>query len=169
MTASLLDDAFAHHVWATEQLIDACTDLTPEQLSTLAPGTYGSIIDTFRHLVSSDGWYLSFFRDGITQVDKKTETSLAELRSAITGNGTAWMEVLAEELDPDREVVEHDNDWEVHSPVGLRLAQAIHHGTDHRSHICTVLTTLGIAPPEIDLWAFARATDRERAVRVPAP
>jgi len=34
MSASLLDDAMAHHIWATGRLIDACRDLTPEQLAT---------------------------------------------------------------------------------------------------------------------------------------
>ena len=29
MTASLLDDAMAHHLWATEVLIDACAELPP--------------------------------------------------------------------------------------------------------------------------------------------
>ena len=47
MTASLLDDALAHHIWATERLIETCRDLTDEQLTTPAPGTYGSILDTF--------------------------------------------------------------------------------------------------------------------------
>ena len=135
MVASVLDDAFAHHIWASERLIDECTALTPEQLRTPIPGTYGSIIDTLRHLVRSDGWYLSFLREGIARPDE--EATLGELRSAITGNGAAWMEVLAGELDADADIVEHDNGWEVHSPLGVRLAQVIHHGTDHRSHVCT--------------------------------
>ena len=33
MTTSLLGDAFAHHAWATERLIDACAALAPEQLA----------------------------------------------------------------------------------------------------------------------------------------
>ena len=95
-------------MWATERLLDACTALTPEQLNTPAPGTYGSILATLRHLVEADSWYLSFFRD--------------------------------------------------------RTAQVIHHGTDHRSQICTALTSLGLTPPAIDVWAFAQATGRERVV-----
>ena len=39
--------------------------------------------------------------------------------------------------------------------MGIRLAQAIHHGTDHRSQVCTALTTLGIEPPAIDVWDYA--------------
>jgi uncharacterized damage-inducible protein DinB len=44
------------------------------------------------------------------------------------------------------------------------LAQAIHHGTDHRSQICTVLTSLGIEPPSIGVWDYAEATDRAQRI-----
>jgi uncharacterized damage-inducible protein DinB len=165
MTASLLGDAFAHHVWATERLIDACADLTPEQLRTPAPGTFGSILDTFRHLVSSDGWYLSFFREQPAPIDEDdADVTLAAMRSAITTNGAAWTELLAGELDADRDIVEHGEGWDFHSPLGLRLAQVVHHGTDHRSQICTALTSLGIEPPGIDLWDFGEVTGRTRGV-----
>jgi uncharacterized damage-inducible protein DinB len=163
MTTSLLSDALAHHIWATERLIDECASLTPEQLKTPAPGTYGSIIDTLRHLVSSDSWYLSFFRDQTAPIDEEAEVSLPELRSAITSNGTAWTELLVGKIDADADVVEIDNGWEFHSPMGLRLAQVVHHGTDHRSQVCTALTSLGLMPPEIDLWIFGEATGRTRA------
>jgi hypothetical protein len=36
-----LDDAFAHHVWATLLLVDVCLKLSPEQLDAAVPGTYG--------------------------------------------------------------------------------------------------------------------------------
>ncbi len=152
---TLLDDAFAHHIWATERLIDECAALTPEQLRTPAPGTYGSIIETFRHLVSSDGWYLGFFRDQPVRIDEEADVSLAELRSAITTNGAAWMELLAGELDGEQDIVEHGDSWDFHSPLGFRLAQVVHHGTDHRSQICTALTSLGLDPARdrrLGLW-----------------
>ena len=40
------------------------------------------------------------------------------------------------------------------APKGIRLAQVLHHGTDHRSQICTALTQLGIEPPLIDVWDY---------------
>lgn len=166
---SLLDDAFAHHTWATERLIDGCASLTPEQLTTPAPGTYGPIIATLRHLVASDRWNLSFFRDGTEPIDETADLSLDELRSAIADNGAAWAELLAGGLDPDADTVEIDDAWEVRDPVPVRLAQVLHHGSDHRSQVCTALTSLGVTPPEIDLWAYARETGRERGVRLPAP
>ena len=56
MKSSLLGDAFAHHAWATLQVMDACEALTSEQLETMVPGTFGSIIDTMRHIVGADSW-----------------------------------------------------------------------------------------------------------------
>jgi uncharacterized damage-inducible protein DinB len=166
MSATLLDDAMAHHIWATQRLIDACASLTAEQLATPAPGTFGSILGTFRHVVSSDGWYLSFFREQPAPIEEEAETGLDELRSAITTNGNAWMELLAAGPDGETDMVEHGDGWDFHSPLGFRLAQVIHHGTDHRSQICTALTSLGLTPPEIDLWAYGEATDRTRTARL---
>ena len=169
MTTSLLTDAFAHHIWATERLIDACATLTPEQLTKPAHGTYGSIIDTLRHLVSADGWYLSFYEgERAARIDEEDGAGLAELRAAMTANGPIWLELVGGELDPDADVVEiGDTGWEFHAPTGIRLAQVVHHGTDHRSQICTALTSLGVTPPAIDAWDFAEATGRSRSVPEP--
>jgi uncharacterized damage-inducible protein DinB len=170
MTTSLLSDAFAHHVWATERLIDACAALTPEQLTAPAPGTFGSIIDTLQHLVAADSWYLSLYDNATEQIDEEAETSLAELRSVMASNGTAWTALLAGEVDPDKDVVQlGDTGWEFHAAIGLRLAQVVHHGTDHRSQVCTALSSLGLTPPAIDLWDYGEATGRTREVPAPAP
>jgi uncharacterized damage-inducible protein DinB len=166
---SLLFDSMAHHIWATERLIDACEALTPEQLRAPAPGTYGPILGTLGHLVSTDGWYLTFFRDWTNLIEEDAEVTLAELRSAITTNGTAWMELLAADQDGEADVPERGDGWIFHAPVGFRLAQVTHHGTDHRSQVCTALTSLGVEPPAIDLWAYGEATGRTRAEYLTRP
>ncbi len=169
MTTSSLADAFAHHVWATERIIDSCMDLTAEEMATPVPGTFGSVISTLRHLVSADCWYLSFFTvEPTVQIDEGDDTSLADLRSANAINGEAWTALLNGGVDPDLDVVEHGPDGsEYHARAGVRLAQVIHHGTDHRSQVCTALSSLGRTPPEIDVWSYADATGR--AWEVPAP
>jgi uncharacterized damage-inducible protein DinB len=161
MPGSLLKDAFAHHIWATDRLIEACLPLTREQLVTTAAGTYGPIIATFGHLVAADAWYLVIVA-GVPEPTVDESTSLAEMRSVNSRNGAAWEELLSRDLDPETDVAEREDAAEFHVPLGVRLAQAIHHGTDHRSQICTALTTLGLTPPEIDVWAYADATGRSR-------
>jgi uncharacterized damage-inducible protein DinB len=162
VSRSPLVDAFAHHVWASLRLIDVCLDLKPEQLETAVPGTYGSILDTVRHLVGADASYLSVTSGGRTSPIDEEQMSLAELRAEMEAHGPAWSEVVGRELlDPDVVLVRHRDDGsETHAPLGIRLAQALHHGTDHRSQICTVLTTLGIEPPAIDVWDFCEHEGR---------
>jgi uncharacterized damage-inducible protein DinB len=156
MSRSPLADAFAHHAWATVRLIDTCLDLSPEQLETAVPGTYGSILDTLRHLVGADCGYLSTVTGGLVARIDEDRMDLAELRAVMERNGAAWSTFVARDLDPDAVLVRRrDNGSEVRAPLGIRLAQALHHGTDHRSQVCTALTTLGIEPPEIDAWEYA--------------
>ena len=54
MSSSLLEAAFAHHIWATSRLIDSCLDLPVEDLETSVLGTRGPILETLRHLVLND-------------------------------------------------------------------------------------------------------------------
>ena len=161
---SLYHDAFAHHAWATERILDACSALSDEQLQAPVPGTYGSIIVTLHHLIGTDAWYVTFFREHPEPIDDDTRMSLAELRAVNAANSAAWMSVLDVELDGERDIVEHGDGWEHHAPAGFRLAQVVQHGTDHRSQICTALTSLGLEPPDIDVWAYGKATDRSRGV-----
>jgi uncharacterized damage-inducible protein DinB len=156
MSKPLLADAFGHHIWATERLIDACLALETAQLEANAPGTYGPIIDTMRHLVGADGSYLFALSGGRTTEVEEEGMDLAALRSAITANGSEWAALLAADIDPEADVVRHrDDGTDSHAPAGIRWAQVLHHGTDHRSQICTALTSLGVTPPEIDVWDYA--------------
>jgi len=161
MSLSLLDDAFAHHVWATVRLIDACLPLTREQLATSVPGTYGSIIETLRHLVDGDAFYLYGLTGDRAHAIDTDRMDLRELQSAIKTNSAAWSRLLAQNPDPDAITLERDDDgFERRATMGIRFAQALHHGTDHRSQICTALTSLGVEPPIIDVWEFGKEAGR---------
>ena len=86
---------------------------------------------------------------------------LAALRTAMEAQGVAWLRLLTEDTDADRwSCAATPTGGVTHATVGIRLAQAIHHGTDHRSQICTALTSLGIEPPEIDVWAYGEGVNR---------
>jgi uncharacterized damage-inducible protein DinB len=160
-SGALLQEAFAHHVWASVRLLDACVGLTDQQLATNVPGTYGSILDTARHLVGSDAWYVFRITGDESHRLDEDHMSIAELRDAAERLGDAWAGILATDPDPDALLVVHNEDGsETHIPTAIRLAQALHHGTDHRSQICTALTTLGIDPPGIDVWAYGEELGR---------
>jgi len=165
MARPLLEDAFAHHVWATLRLIDACLGLASEHLEATAPGTFGSIIATVRHIVAADAGYLFALTGGKRALIDADALGLDQLRVEMERNGPEWQSLLGTSPDPDAIVVRHRPDGsQSHAPAGIRLAQALHHGSDHRSQVCTILTTLGVEPPAIDVWDFADEQGRLREV-----
>lgn len=154
--ASTMEVAFAHHVWANLRLLDACADLDGEQLEAGVPGVYGTLIDTLRHVVGGDASYLHLLTDGEVDEIDEAAMGIAQLRAVAAAHGEAWRSLIGSSRDGDAAVVRHRDDGSTSSaPFGVRMAQVPHHGTDHRSQVCTILTTLGIEPPSIDVWDWA--------------
>ena len=163
MTTSILTDAFEHHLWANARILDACAALTEAQLTTPVPGTYGPIIDTLRHLVQADSFYLWVDRGSRgPRIPGDNSLTIDELRGANDEHAAAYRELLARDLDPDEDVVDYGTSGDFSAKQGIRLAQIVHHGSDHRSQVCTGLTSLGIEPPDIDLWAYGGVVGRTR-------
>jgi uncharacterized damage-inducible protein DinB len=160
MPSPLLADAFGHHVWATIRVLDACAGLDDAQLATTVPGTYGSIVNTLRHLVGGDVFYLDVLRGGEPEPFDEATSDIPTLRAVMEAHGPVWQRLVAGDPDPTTVVVEHEDTGETHAPMGIRLAQALYHGTDHRSQVCTALTTLDIEPPAIEVWDYARRDGR---------
>lgn len=156
MSGSLLEAAFAHHVWATLRVVDVCLDLSAEELETNVTGTRGPILDTVRHLVESDAFDLFILTGDRTYNVDAARMSLSEVRGVMERTGSGWTELISGPLDPDvvvREVDENDG-FQRWAPLGFRLAGTLDHGTDHRSQICTALTTIDVEPPKIGVVDF---------------
>lgn len=165
MAKSILADAFEHHHWANGQILDACASLRPDQLASPVSGTYGSIESTLHHLIQADSFYLWVYNGSTGPMIRKDDPlSIDELRAANDRHAARYRQLLAGPLDPDEDVAEHGEGWDFFAKQGIRIAQIVHHGSDHRSQICTGLTALGIEPPDIDLWAYGKAVDRTREV-----
>ena len=162
MSGSLLEAAFAHHVWATLRVIDACRNLSTEELDTNVPGTRGPILETLRHVVESDAFDLFILTTDPAYNVETEAMSLVELREVIERNGSGWAVLISGPLDPDAVVREVDpNDgFQRWAPVGYRLAGTLDHGTDHRSQICTALTTIGVEAPQIGVLDFGSSVGR---------
>jgi uncharacterized damage-inducible protein DinB len=73
----------------------------------------------------------------------------------------AWGELLAGPLDADRVIVEPQEDGSsMEVRAGVLIAQALYHGTAHREQVCTIITSLGLEPPDLEAWAYGTATGR---------
>ncbi|HUG15177.1 MAG TPA: DinB family protein [Thermomicrobiales bacterium] len=155
-------DCFRHNAWATRQVLDACRGLTDEQLRAAVTGTYGSIIDTLRHTVRSEAGYCRRLT-GEAANWLGPDADAPDIDEMIARNddlAARWERFLAAPFDAERIFVIpwHDSDRNV--PAGVVLTQALHHGNEHRTQVCTTLTSIGVESPALGVWEFAEATDR---------
>lgn len=160
-----LVDAFRHSAWATQTLLACCRELSEEQLRATVTGVYGSVIDTLRHIVAAEASYLFRLTGEEPSWDRREASppDLATLTQRAQELAQRWEQFLSTPFDAERllPIAWPDRgDYEV--PAGVVLAQALHHADDHRSQVCTVLTTIGVAPPQLGVWNYALATGRAR-------
>lgn len=146
---------FRHNLWANMALFDACAALDEAQLAATAVGTYGTIYDTLHHLVRAEQGYLYMLTGDspVARMRRENMPDMATLRENARLFGEGLMAVAAG-VTPARMAysVEDDGQWAI--PAGVVLTQVINHATEHRAHIMTILTQMGIQPPELDGWAF---------------
>ena len=150
-------EAFRHNAWATKTLLSACRGLSDEQLGSSATGTYGDILSTFNHIVTSDGGYLRRLTDSGPDwvLARDASADLGQLEARVDETLLGWERFFSQPVDSERLILLNDGAYEAHASV--LIAQALHHGNAHREQICVILTDLGIDPPDIQVWAYAEA------------
>jgi len=151
-----LSEAFQHHSWATERLIQHLRTLPESALSATAEGVYGEVLATLSHLVGADGRYLTYL-EGVAPPARggpDATRSLEELADQLRNQAVRWRVLLARIGDLDVTIPARVDRPELPHATNLLFAQALHHGTDHRTHICTVLSANGYETPDLDVWSY---------------
>ena len=157
MTEAALARLFEHNHWANLLILDACTRLTEAQLDA-APrsATKGTIRVTLAHMASSQQGYLRLLTGIEPPFTWETPPPLEKLRESLTLSGERFLEVARDEAHRVPAGLRRTRDNFLVEPW-VPIVQAINHATEHREQISSMLTDLGITPPEMDGWAFADA------------
>jgi uncharacterized damage-inducible protein DinB len=151
-------EIFRYHKWANLELLASCEALTDEQLQLTAPGTYGTVASTFMHLLAAEQRYLARLGAEQPRFNEESEfLGIAELTAHATRSGDELI-AIAERGKPDEvfETTFQQARYMLHPNV--LLIQALHHGNDHRTHICTILGSHGLEYEGMDGWSYADAT-----------
>jgi uncharacterized damage-inducible protein DinB len=157
---------YEQNTWANLKLMDACEGLGEMQLDTVEDkGFYGSIRDTLQHIVGAEERYV-FRLSG----EKPTNDFLKEdmpfpgfeeLRDRAKAMGERFASIVPGVSDSETFNTEFGGTkFEIDKFVVV--VQAINHGTEHRAQIKTLMTQLGVQPPELDGWTFAGETGAMR-------
>ena len=159
-----LIDGFRHNAWATRGLIDFCRRLNDDQLSAKAVGSYGSILETLKHLIGAECFYTSLLTGRFPdwEWDEAAPADLDQLAGWAADLEAIWEDLLSRPIDAESLLHEDfGNEGYRDARAGIVLAQALHHGTAHREQVATILTSLRFEPPDLDVWAYGESVGRD--------
>ena len=157
MTENILEKLFEHNNWANLRIIQACSALNDEQLDAEPrSATKGSIRTTLTHFVTSQKGYLSLLT---LPVEARPDIPLpyAELQESVRVSGEGLLALARGETNNPLNTQLRTKDGYFVEPWVV-MVQAINHATEHREQICSMLTALGVTPPDLDGWAYGEVT-----------
>ena len=155
MTENILAKLFEHNNWANIQIIQACTTLGDERLDAEPQSaTQGSIRSTLIHLTGGQAGYLALLTQPVEERVRVSPT-FAEWLDSITKSGEGLLALARDEKSLDARLQTRD-DYYVEPWVVI--LQVINHATEHREQVKSMLSALGVTPPEIDGWDYGLVT-----------
>lgn len=159
MTDNFLEKLFEHNNWANMKIIQICSTLSDEQLdATPHSVTKGTIRETVLHLVGAQYSYLKTLTLPVEERRGPVTVDFADIESSIQTSGDALLAVARGEQTPLTDPLE-TRDGRHHVRPWVLMVQIINHATEHREQICSMLSALGLTPPDMDGWSYGEATN----------
>ena len=157
MSENFLVKIFEHNNWANLRILEACAALSDKQLDTEPQSvTKGTIRRTLVHLVSSQHSYLRSLTLPLEQRQDSVTIEYADLRESVRKSGEALLAFARGEQQPFQSPLQTRDGYLVEAWV--LMVQIINHATEHREQINSMLSALGLTPPDMDGWSYGEAT-----------
>lgn len=156
MAENILAKIFEHNNWANDKIIEACSALSADQLDAQPhSATKGTIRETLLHLVSAQSSYLKTLTLPVEERRAPVSVDFADLKESIQATGKSLLAFATGDSTPFSDPLEtrqgdHVRPW-------VLMVQIINHATEHREQISSMLTALGVTPPDMDGWSYGDA------------
>ena len=156
-----LSELYAYNTWANAQVFAVCRDVDQAWLDENAPGTYGTLTETLKHMVSVETAYAQMLQD------KPLATK--EARDEFFAHDLTWFaETTARVGRRYAELLAHASDAFFDEPLHVPwfdfvltkqdgLLQVLSHSAQHRAQVFSVLGQRGVAVPDLDYVLFVQS------------
>ena len=155
------------NAWANDRLHEACSILSPEQISADRDAFFGSILGTLNHILLVDILYrerLEGVRSTFKSLDEILHDNLPDLNAHQREEDERWLTLTAD-IDADSlgtsigfwTLMDKPDRWEV--PKHIYFTNLCQHQTHHRGQTHNMVSQAGIEPPPIGYIEFRVDTD----------
>ncbi|MBZ5610949.1 MAG: DinB family protein [Acidobacteriia bacterium] len=159
-------DALRAHVdytaWASQRLLDAASQLTPEELTRDFKTSDKNVLDTLVHTFAADRiWLRRIEGDPSNIFIDPEDRDLARLRQAWPALHRQWRAWAARLTDQQAvaEISYRDRAANAYrQPLWQIVLHVVNHGTHHRGMVSGFIRAMGHTPPGLDLIAFYRTS-----------
>lgn len=147
-----------YNQWANQQLLTICMNLDEDLLTANIPGAYGSIRETFSHLLRAEAGFLKriYGTDPQIAFEWEEESGLAQMALFAAQVAEAFVDTI-QCVPPTQNVHEEGNGWTFDYQARLIFMSLFYHGVAHRTDITTFLSSRGVVLPELDVWGYQSA------------
>ncbi len=144
-----------YNQWANQALLSVCMSLGEDVVRAEIPGTYGSILNTFVHVVRAEAGFLKRLHGVAPDMPAGWDDSpsLAQLAALDTDLNTQ-LSVALQNVPMTHNIHEEGPGWSFDYQARLVFMSIVYHGVAHRTDITTFLSSKGITLPELDVWAY---------------
>jgi uncharacterized damage-inducible protein DinB len=158
---------FQYNHWANQELMGICKSLNDEIITASIPGSYGSIRDTFAHILKAEISFLKRIHGVYPGPDFEWEDnpSLTQMMTYEPSLNEALLETL-QRVPATQNVHEEGDGWTFDYQARLIFMSVVYHGIAHRTDITTVLNNRGVRLPELEVWGYQSAYPERFQARV---
>jgi len=167
-TRELLLNDIDYSAWADQQLLEACSNLTTDELSRDLGASHRSILETLRHIFYAERvWRNRLLASKLPPLievgdqrlfeDPPPEPDLNSLKQKwpeVWHSLHRWLEDLQEpDISTELSCLKPDGE-ELRLSYSMIVAHLVNHSTLHRGQVISMLRTLGVRPPNVDQFSF---------------
>jgi uncharacterized damage-inducible protein DinB len=158
---------FQYNHWANQELMGICINLSDEIITASIPGSYGSIRDTFIHILKAEISFLKRIHGAYPEPHFTWEENpnLSQMMAYETVLNEALLDTVRR-VPATQNVHEEGDGWTFDYQARLIFMSVIYHGIAHRTDITTALNNKGFSLPELDVWAYQSAYPERFQARV---
>lgn len=164
---STLVELFHYNRWANQELMAICMRLDNDVTTAGIPGAYGSIRDTFAHILKAQAGFLRRIHGDSPEPTFKWEDkpSLAEMAGYEATLSAELLDML-QRVPATQDVHEEGSGWTFDYQARLIFMSVVYHGIAHRTDITTALNNKGVKLPELDVWGYQSAYPERFQARI---